>query len=109
MISILKILTKGGGSKIPKIKLMLFVLGLPKKFLNFFWYSGASIKYVCTEGGRGFKNWLILQTNNTGHADEGGGGSKIPKIIRTYLMEAPSQYMIFFICEILLAGALFPL
>ena len=55
------------------------------------------------------REWLILQTNSTGHADEGGGGSKIPKIMRSYVMEAPSQNMIFFICEILLAGALFPL
>ena len=26
---------------------------------------------------------------STGNADEGGGGSKVPKIVRTYLMETP--------------------
>ena len=35
--------------------------------------EGASIKYVCTEGGRGSKNQPILRTNSTGNADEGVG------------------------------------
>ena len=50
MISILKILTKGGGSKIPKIKLMLFVLGLPKKFLNFFGIPGLPLSMSAQRG-----------------------------------------------------------
>ena len=52
--------------------------------MNVYVGKGASIKYVRTEGGGGFKNRPILQTNSTGNVDEGGGGSKIPKIVRTY-------------------------
>ena len=47
--------------------------------------------YVRTEGGGGFKNRPLLRTNSTGNVDKGGGGSKIPKIVQTYFIEAPNQ------------------
>ena len=60
--------------------------------LDFYlWYrhKGPSIKYVRTEGRGGSKNRPNLRTNSTGNADEGGGVSKMPKNLRTYLMDGP--------------------
>ena len=55
--------------------------------------KGASFKYVRTEGGGGFGNCQIMWTNSTDRLREmrtkGGGGSKIPKFVRTHFMEAP--------------------
>ena len=53
-------------------------------------HKGASIKYVRTEGGEGVqKSANFVDKQSYRSADK--GGSKSPKILRTYLMQAPLQ------------------
>ena len=59
-------------------------------------HKGPSIKYVRAEGEGGYqRNDQFLRTivliGCVKSVQEGGRGSKIPKIWRTYLMDAPSQ------------------
>ena len=52
--------------------------------------KGPSIKYVCTEGGEGVQKLAnFADKQSYGGADKGGRGSKIPNILRTYLMDGP--------------------
>ena len=65
-----------------------------KRFEHFRFAKGASIKYVRAEGEGGcHRNDQFLRTIGligcVKSVREGGRGSKIPKILRTYLMDAP--------------------
>ena len=71
------------------------------------------MKYVRAEGEGVSKIWPIFAYGSTDRLREkrtrGGRGSKIPKILRTYFMDAPlPEYMITQLCFLPPSGCLVP-